>query len=92
MSELTVTRVARSSGDTPLMSTYTNAYYPHNNIAHFTHVINKSPYSNKTVSHSYFSIDYSTNQEFMDKLNDGYSIETVIMFEEDKTPSLSQSL
>lgn len=87
MSELTVTRVARSSGETPLMSTYTNAYYPHNNIAHFTHVINESPYSNKTVSHSYFSIDYSTYQEFMDKLNDGYSIETVIMFEEDKTPN-----
>ena len=87
MSELTVARVATSSGETPLMSTYTNAYYPHNNIAHFTHVTDKSPYSGGVVAHSYFSIDYSANQDFKDKLNDGYSIETVIMFEEDKTPS-----
>ena len=56
-------------------------------MVHFTHIINKSPYSGETVAHGYFNIDYSTNQEFMDKLNDGYSIETVIMFEDDKTPN-----
>ena len=87
MSELTVTRVATSSGETPLMSTYTNAYYPHNNMVHFTHIINKSPYSGETVAHSYFNIDYSKNQDFKDTLNDGYSIETILMFEEDKTPT-----
>ena len=87
MSELAVTRVATSSGETPLMSTYTNAYYPHNNMVHFTHIINKSPYSGEAVAHSYFNIDYSTNQDFKDKLNDGYSIETILMFEEDKTPA-----
>lgn len=79
MSELTITRRTNSTGQTPLMSTYANQFYPHNNMVAFTHDISK--YSSGQVYNSFYDIDYSSSDTFKNALADGYTVETVIMLE-----------
>lgn len=81
LSELSVTQRVDDDGNTPLMATYTNSLYPHNNIVHFTHNNKVAPYSGGQVYNSFYDIDYSSSQTFKDKIANGYTVETIIMLE-----------
>ncbi len=70
--QMPVTTYKTADGETPSLRVYTHPKYTENNIAQFSFMA-----YNDARNHSFYLVDYSQQEEFLQTLQDGFTFEVV---------------